>query len=118
VIAVTLEVRVLAYEVLKQLQETESSADDTIREAEERARGILRDARASARALMEKAMAEAVAEGKSIIEAESAKAQAEATEMLKRNDELCRKLRDKARANIPRAVDLIVERVVTSSGNR
>ncbi len=110
--------RVLAYEVLRQLQQTESHADEIVRKAEERARGIVRDARASARTLIENSKAEADAEGKSVIDAEDARAQVEAAETLRRSNDLCRGLRDAARANIPRAADLVVERIVTSSGNR
>ncbi len=110
--------RVLAYEVLRQLQQTESHADEIVRKAEERARGIMRDARASSRTLIENAKAQADAEGRSIIDAEDARAQVEAAETLRRSNDSCRGLRDAARANIPRAADLVVERIVTSSGNR
>ncbi len=108
----------MAYEVLRHLQETESRADDMVREAEERAKEIVRDARAAARTLIDNAIDEATAEGAAMIEAEEAKAQAEAAEILKKNTAQCNKLRDAARANIPRAADLVVERIVTSSGNR
>ena len=110
--------RVLAYKVLRTLQETESHADEMVRQAEEQARKILREARTNARALIEKAQAKADTEGQSIIEAEGAKAKAEATEALKKSSDQCNKLRNAARANIPRAADLVVERIVTSSGNR
>lgn len=110
--------RVLAYEVLRKLQETESHADEVVVKAEERARALVRDARATARALIEDAKAEAATEGESIVEAEEAKARAEATEVLKKSSAQCNKLRDTARASIPRAADLVVERIVTSSGNR
>lgn len=109
---------ILAYEVLRQLQETESHADELVRKAEERAKGIVRDARAEARALIENAKAEAATEGKSIIEAEKAKAEADALKAAKRSSDRCDELRNAARANIPRAADLVVERIVTSSGNR
>ncbi len=42
--------RGLAYDVLRQLRETESHGDEIVRKAEERARRILRDARRDAEA--------------------------------------------------------------------
>ena len=111
-------VRLLSYEVLRKLQETESHADEMVSKAEERARGIVRDARSNAQTLIKNAKAEAAAEGESIIKAEEAKAQTEATEVLKKSSVQCNKLRDVVRAKIPRAADLVVERIVTSSGNR
>ncbi len=109
---------ILAYEVLKELQETEAHADEMISQAEERAKEIVRDARVTARTMIENAKSEAATEGKSIIEAEEAKAQAEAFKTQKRSSNQCDELRNAARANIPRAADLVVERIVTSSGNR
>jgi len=107
----------LAYEVLRQLQETEAHGDEIVRKAEERAREILGDARVAARTLIENAGAEAATEGKSMIEAEEARVQAEAAESLKRSSKRCDELRNAARTNTPRAADLVVERIVTSSGN-
>lgn len=109
---------ILAYEVLRQLQETESHADEIVRKAEERAKEIIRDARVTARTLIENAKTDAATEGKSVIGAEKAKAEAEALKAAKRSSDRCDELRNAARANIPRAADLVVERIVTSSGNR
>ena len=108
----------MTYEVLRQLQETESHADEIVRKAEERAKEIIRDARVTARTLIENAKTDAATEGKSVIEAEKAKAEAEALKAAKRSSDRCDELRNAARANIPRAADLVVERIVTSSGNR
>ncbi len=110
--------RGLAYDVLRQLRETESHGDEIVRKAEEWARRILRDARRDAEALIDSAIAQAITEGKSVVETEEARAQAEAAESLERSREQCDELRDAARANIPRAADLVVERIVTQSGNR
>ena len=118
IIVYRLEVKVMAYEVLRQLQQTESRADGIIKEAEEKGRTIIQESHLSAKTLLDEAKMKAISEGKSLINAEDAKAQQEADETLKRNNEFCRGLSDKARANISRAADLVVERIVTPSGNR
>jgi V/A-type H+-transporting ATPase subunit G/H len=113
-----LEVIILAYGALKELQETESHADEKVRQGEEQAKGILRDAKDAARVLIENARAKTITERKSIIEAEEAKAQAEADKLLEQANDECDRLCNAARSRIPRAVDLVVERIVTQSGNR
>ena len=76
---------VLAYKVLRKLQQTESRADEIIKEAKERAKSIIRNARASARTLVTNAKAEAIEKGKSIVSTEDIKAKDEAAEMLRQS---------------------------------
>ncbi|MFZ5925304.1 MAG: hypothetical protein ACOYW4_08670 [Bacillota bacterium] len=107
----------MVHEVLKQLEEAEARADETVREAQARAKAIVQDARATAKTIVDNAVAEATAEARATVEAQEALARAAAAEIVNGSASECQAMRDKARGRMQQAIEFVVERIVTTSGN-
>lgn len=104
-------------EALGQLEEAEARADEVVREAEARAKAIIQDARTTAKTIVDNAVAEATAEARASVEAQEALARAAAAEIVGGSASECQAMRDKARGRMQQAIEFVVERIVTVSGN-
>lgn len=104
-------------EIIKEIKQAELAAEERIKAAQQEAKEIVAKAEAEAVRIIREAEEAALLKGRKQLEEAEKEANMEADSKRKKNDELCRELRNKAAAKMEDAVNLVMERIVKINGN-
>jgi vacuolar-type H+-ATPase subunit H len=108
----------LAFEALKQARDAEVRADTIVKDAEAEARSIYSRSRQQALNIREETLREVKEKSQTEIKAAMNRASADIEVMTKNVENECGAIREQARAHMDRVADKVIERIVTSYGNR
>ena len=107
----------LTIDVIKDIQEAETQAEQIEKQAQNAARQKVADAKAEAGRIIEQAEADAKAEADAMLRKSEERAKAEISKINARNSMECAELKDVAHKKFPKAIDIITGRIVKFNVN-
>ena len=107
----------MTVELLNNVLDAEKQADDMVKQALLDAKEIQRKAEKEARQLIDTAVAKEQAAAKETIARGEEEANAQVEKQRAENERICAEIRAKAQSNIDKAVDAVMERIVSMNGN-
>ena len=107
----------MSMEVIKEIKNTESIAEEKIKTAHQQAKDIILQAEGEAEDAIKQAVNKEIAKGNKLVEDAEKDANAQLAVKRQQNQKQCEEIREKANAKFDEAVKMVMERIVSINGN-
>lgn len=107
----------MSMEVIKEIKNIESIAEEKIKTAQQQGKDIILQAEDQAEKFVNDAVNNEISKGRQLVESAEKEAVKEAELKKQKNQQACDQLRQKAQAKMQQAVKLVMERIVSINGH-